>query len=397
MPNFQSRLSPRAIVLVALAVGTFVKLWLAGTTIGSNDLPLFRGFGRLLEQHGLIGLYRGSTIFNHTPLISAYTVAMYRIAGDNIENFAFLFRLGGIVADTAVVFGLLRMVRMGAKIPTWALAIFAASPVSMMVSGFHGNVDPMLAAALFFTGLALNEKRWFLAGVALAIACNIKVSALIIAPAFGAWALAQSRAGAVRFTLASGLLTLAGWAWPLIACPDAFLRNVLGYGGYWGIWGITNLLRATGNPDFAKISYVNLSAAQNTIISVLKCVVIGSALGLAWFRRKQDLFVTVAAIWLVFLVFAPGVAAQYLVWPAPFLLLWSERWYAGVTAGCSVFLAAFYTAICNGWPWVLGISTAANTPHWLPWTHVAWVPCVAWLIVAIARLRPTSADASSLR
>ena len=386
MPNTQSgpkqgRWTPRFIVLVALALGTFAKLWLAGTSIGSNDLPLFKGFARLLETHGLVELYRNSTIFNHTPLISAYTVGAHWIAGDSTQSFAFVFRLGGIVADAAVVFGLLRMVRLGVQIPTWALALFAASPVSIMVSGFHGNVDPMLAAALFFTALALREKRWIAAGFALALACNIKVSALLIAPAFGAWVLARDRAATVRFTVSAVLFTVAGWAWPLIACPDAFARNVLGYGGYWGIWGITQLLRATGNPDFAKISYVGLSAAQTSVIQVLKLIIIGSALGVAWFRRRQDLFSTVGAVWLVFFVFAPGAAAQYLVWPAPFLLLLSARGYAAVTVGCGIFLAAFYTVLCNGWPWVLGVSTAANTPRWLPWTYAAWLPCVAWLAV----------------
>jgi hypothetical protein len=386
MPNSISgpnpgRLSPRAIVLIALVLGTLAKLWLAGTSIGSNDLPLFRGFARLIEQRGLIELYQGSTIFNHTPMVSAYTVGVGRISGDDAQTFAFFFRLGGIIADAAVVLGLLRMVRLGAPIPTWALALFAASPVSIMVSGFHGNVDPLLAAGLFFAAMLLREKRWLAAGLALAFACNIKVSALLMAPAFGAWALAADRKGAAKFVGTAALVTLAGWSWPLLACPGAFTKNVLGYGGYWGIWGITQVLRATGNPDFAKISYVGLSAAQTTVISTLKLVIIGSALGLAWLWRKRDIFPTVAATWLIFLVFAPGVAAQYLVWPASFLLLWSPRGYAAVTAGCAVFLAAFYTVICNGWPWVLGVSTSANTPNWLPWTYAAWLPCVAWLIL----------------
>ena len=384
MPNSQTgpssgRYSPRTIVFIALVLGTLAKLWLAGTSIGSNDVPLFKGFARLLEANGLMTLYRDSTIFNHTPLISAYTVLVARLSGDAMEDFAFLFRMGGIIADVTVVLGLLRMVRLGVQIPTWALALFAASPVSIMVSGFHGNVDPMLAAAMFFTGMLLREKRWLAAGIALALACNIKVSALLIAPAFGAWALAQDRKGALQFTLAAMLATAAGWSWPLVVCPGAFMRNVLGYGGYWGIWGITHLLRSTGNPEFQKISYVGLSSAQATIIQVLKWIVISGALGFAWLRRKQDIFTTVGAIWLVFLVFAPGVAAQYLVWPAPFLLLLSARGYAAVTLGCSVFLAAFYTIICNGWPWLMGISTGANTERWLPWTHAAWVPCVVWL------------------
>ena len=383
MPNSFTRLSPRAIVLLALVVGTLAKLWLAGTSIGSNDLLVFRWFAQYIDSEGLAGMYRHTALFNHTPLTSAYMVGVLKLSGGEVSAFAFWFRFGGILADVTVVLGLLRVVRNGVQIPTWALALFAVSPVSIMVSGFHGNIDSMLVAALFFTVLALSEKRWLLAGLALALACNLKVSPLLVVPGLGLWALAQSPRGAAVFAGSAMVATLVGWSFPLMVCPKEFLTNVLGYGGFWGIWGFTSVLRDTGLPDFSRVSFINLTAAQVLVAKVLKGIVVVSTLGLAWVRRKQDVFATVGAVWLVFLVFAPGVAAQYLVWPAPFLLLLSARGFAFVTLGCSVFLAAFYTALCKGWPWILGVSNAETTPHWLPWTYVAWVPCVAWWVVGV--------------
>ena len=129
MPNSFTRLSPRAIVLLALAVGTLAKLWLAGSSVGSNDLLVFRWFAQYIDSEGLAGMYRRTEVFNHTPLTSAYMVGVLKLSGGELSAYAFWFRLGGILADVAVVFGLLRMVKIGVQIPTWALALFAAIPV----------------------------------------------------------------------------------------------------------------------------------------------------------------------------------------------------------------------------------------------------------------------------
>ena len=36
--------------------------------------------------------------------------------------------------------------KLGNAPPWWTLILFAASPVSLMISGFHGNVDPVMVA-----------------------------------------------------------------------------------------------------------------------------------------------------------------------------------------------------------------------------------------------------------
>ena len=236
---------------------------------------------------------------------------------------------------------------------------------------------------------ACMEGKVIRSAVWLAFACNIKVAALLVAPALGAWWLVRGKGW--RFAAWSAGLALAGWAWPLIACPREFLGNVFGYGGYWGIWGIPYWLRELGGERFAGVIYHDFTPEQTRVVQLLKYGTLGAAVAFGWARRWHDaagLFRTLAITWLTFLIFSPSVGAQYLVWPAAFLLVWSPGWYAATTAASSVFLAAFYTILCRGWPWDFGVSNKDTCPLWLPWSNVAWLATVAAGIAAVLSRKP---------
>src|SRR5438105_13800388 len=69
-------------------------------------------------------------------------------------------------------------------IPTWALALFALSPVSLMVSGFHGNTDPVMVLLLVCAVWMCLRNRPVLAGLFFAFGCQIKFVRLLFLPAF---------------------------------------------------------------------------------------------------------------------------------------------------------------------------------------------------------------------
>jgi hypothetical protein len=173
--------------------------------------------------------------------------------------------------------------------------------------------------------------------------------------------------------------TLLFCAEPLLRSPVMFAKNVLSYGSFWGIWGLTYCLRMTGLQQFSKVSFFNLSGTQNAIIMILKVMVVVGILLLAWRRRKlapPALFTSVAYAWLVFFVFSPGVAAQYLVWLAPFILLFSPTFYGFLTVGSTIFLFALYTISSGGFPWYFAHASNklnAISAHWalVPWLTLA--------------------------
>jgi hypothetical protein len=120
---------------------------------------------------------------------------------------------------------------------------------------------------------------------------------------------------------------------------------------------------------------------------ILKIAVVLSIFILAWRRRKLDppaLFATIGYAWMIFFVVSPGVAAQYLVWLAPFILLLSPTFYGWLVASSSAFLFALYTITSGGFPWYLAHASnklSAICAHWalLPWlTLIGGLIILAW-------------------
>ncbi len=389
-------------ILLAAVLALAAKLYCAATTVGTNDAVFFYGFGKVINKYGLEYLYEKVNIFNHTPMIGGYTALLQ--SANPVQKFSampywFFLRLPGIVADFLSVLILLRIQKRTGTPPAWAIALFALSPVSFMVSGYHGNVDSVMAMFLLAAAWMGLEKRPLLSGLALGLACNVKVAALLLTPVFFFWW--RERAGWQRFFYTACVVILAGWSPALMYAPQAFLSNVLGYQGYWGIWGISYELRATGLEAFAQTGFEKLTSAQQVIMAATKYLIIGSTLLAAWWRRKADglgLFHTLAWVWAVFFVFATGVAPQYFVWMAPFLLLALPRWSAVVTAAAAMFLFVFYNVTANvrvdsaghlsgdAWalpwahPWMMSVSKDPHILLWGPWQALPWVAMIGALV-----------------
>src|SRR2546430_520559 len=279
----------RATCIIALAlVALTLKLAIAYNTIGTNDAVVFYGFAKVLSQHSLEWTYQHSRYFNHPPLTAYYLRGIYalteqRWCQDFGVHFPFLLRLPGIIADFLVVLVLLRISKTDFRVPAWALALFALSPVSLMVSGFHGNTDPVMVLLLVCAVWMCLRNRPAWAGLFFAVSCQIKIVPLLFLPAFVFFWLSQSRSG--RFLITGAVTTLVLWIEPLLNFPTLFAKNVLTYGGYWGLWGITYLVRLTGFSQFSRLSFFDLEPAQIFIMTVLKVIVMGSAISIGWRNR----------------------------------------------------------------------------------------------------------------
>jgi len=379
-------------VVVAAVVALVLKIVIAFNTFGTNDAVEFYRFAAELRHDGLRQTYLQQPSFNHPPLVAHYLSAIYEFdhrpfAHENGITFPFLLRLPGIVADFIVVCALLALRRRETApgIPTWALLLLAVSPVSLMVSGFHGNTDPIMVLFLVLAACQGACHRPIWCGIFFALSCQIKIVPLLCLPLFLCfW---WQRHSLASFLLPLILTTLICWSEPLLHYPLAFFRNVFGYGSFWGLWGVTYWLRQTGWSEFGRASFFGLSPAQNLVANALKLTIIVAVILLAWRRRKltsgRALFASLAYTWMIFFILSPGIGAQYLVWAAPFLLVWSPPFYALFTAGSSLFLFFFYNTICRGLPWYGGMSNGNFKTDWTPWSIWPW----AILIAAAALLR----------
>lgn len=369
--------------IIVLVLATLAKLYLAATTLGTNDVVAFYQFAKAMQEHGLAWLYSQSILFNHPPLVG---YALHVILAVDRAAFPFLLRLLGILADAAVVLALILTRRKELSVPGWGLLLLAGNPVSIMISGFHGNTDPMMTMLLFFAGLTMVWGRPALCGLFLALACQIKIVPLLFVPVFLLHWRTHNRSWPFAINFLAAWLIISAEA--LVRVPAAFVRHVLSYGGFWGTWGFTSLFRLSGLPQFAKVNYFGLTPIQIGIATGLKAFVVVCCLTLAWRRRNlgaRAALETIALSFLVLFVFSPAVAPQYLSWLLPFLLLRSAREFAAATISSSLFLFAFYTATSGGFPWYFSNATAALNRFTTLIALLPWITFVGLLIYEVRR------------
>lgn len=390
---------PIAVILVALAALS-VKTGIALTSLGSNDVIAFYQFAKAIDTHGLVWTYTHSILFNHPPLVGYLlqglaTLEHQPFLKENGLTFPFLLRFPGIVADFGVVLLVLAIGRQYPQLrpPRWALFLFAASPVSIMVSGFHGNTDPILVLFLVLASFMAVRNQPLPCGLFLALSCQVKFVPLLLFPIFFFFWLEKRRA--LWFVGSFALTTLISCAELILKAPAALVKNVLSYGSFWGIWGITFCLRMTGIPELSKVSFFDLSGIQTAMIAILKWSIILGIVLLAWRRRKlppPTLFATIGYAWMIFFVFSPGVAAQYLVWLAPFILLLSPTFYAFLVAGSSIFLFALYTITSGGFPWYFAHASNKLNLICAYWAVVPWLTLVGGLSALVWSARQRNPD-----
>jgi hypothetical protein len=384
-------LSPTYLVVLAALVSLAAKLYCAWTTTGTGDAVLFGMYATTIQRFGVLAMYHATPLFNHTPMIGEMIATALRISQATESSFFFWLRLPGILADLGSVFAILWIRARTGQPPWWACALFALSPVSFMVSGYHGNVDSLLVFFTLLAACACVAERPVMSAALLAIACNVKIVPLVLTPVFFFFWLHRGQAR--KFVVAFAALMLLAWAAPLCLTPTDFARNVLSYSSYWGEWGVTYTLHQTGVSAFQTIGYTDLPMTEKIVMTFLKAVIVGGMVWLGWSRRSGEpaaMISTLALGWMVFFVFAPGVAPQYLVWFAPFLLVHSPRWYAAITAACSVYLVVFYTLISRGIPWNYGNSTLDLAPTLRLWAALPWLTLTAFLAISIREYLPAS-------
>lgn len=129
----------RSLVLACALVTTIVKLRVAATTAGTDDIGRWRDFAATVHKLGPIGIYSThlQVPFNHPPLIGWFLVAINAISSHG-PSLRFLIRVPASVADavtTMLVFNLVRL-RRSLTEATVAAAVFALSPILLVISGF---------------------------------------------------------------------------------------------------------------------------------------------------------------------------------------------------------------------------------------------------------------------
>jgi len=366
-------------VLVVAAIAFLAKAWLAWRTLGQDDTYIWwPKFMKAVQANGAVGVYGLDMVgqpYNHPPLTGWWLSALGVISPLAGSHLGFFIRIGSIVADFFcgwVIFAVLRRRR-----PLWqavaAGMLVAASPVLYVISAYHGNHDSdIMFLAILSAFLLVDRKMPIAAGVALAAAVSLKLPVATVVPVVFAAALALGWPMLRRFTLGFGVVMAVLWLPPLVTQGKPFVHNVLLYSG-------NSFPRQWGPVEFARFLHfpgrlIDLYVSPGRLLLLAACALVGAYV--AW--RRPDL--AVAAIGLsmaAFLLFSPGYAPQYMVWPvaAIFALgFWPATAY---NLGAGAFLIALYTAWSGGLPWDHTYTVALTKPQALEagavWLVLAWV------------------------
>jgi hypothetical protein len=193
-----------------------------------------------------------------------------------------------------------------------------------MVSGFHGNNDPMM---IFFVLLSVyliekGERLW-LAGVVLGLALNVKVAPLIFAPAIFFY-LSGTRRRIEFFGTAAATFFVGSL--PYLVMDSVVVKNVFGYSSLYGQWGWTAMLKRWywEAPRYLNPPY-NVIGIHATFAAVGKWVMLATIVAASfWINRrrrvKPPLMLQCGLVVTLFLFLTSGFGIQYLAWLVPWVI-----------------------------------------------------------------------------
>jgi hypothetical protein len=371
---------------IALALSTGLKLWLALTTFGTNDVRYWQSFMGYIVEKGSVTIYRDLRYYNHPPAMSGLLWLMHLVAAYAPNGFPFVMRLPAILADVASTLLVYRLVAFGwdARRALFCALGVALSPILVLVSGFHGNTDPVFMCLVLLAAERLligQSPLW--SGAILGAAINVKLVPLMVVPVF--FFQVEGLRPRVRFATAlAGILAL-GFGYHAVAAGAFFRRNVLDYSGLKGIWGPSELA-ARGFPLIMTPAYVS------ALKLAIGAVIVARALLQMWRRHRSPadarengraFLRSIGWAFLTFMLLTPGFGVQYLAWLAIAGFLIDPVWAVGYNLFGGWFAFVVYHYWNRGFPWKVADSDVVG-----PWKppqalvgRLAWMYLIVWAAV----------------
>jgi hypothetical protein len=372
----------RLAVLVVALLTTAWKLVIAATTHGSNDIGHWEHFAQAVQHLGPVKVYATHfrPPYNHPPLTSFMLVGINAITSHALPV-RFLIRVPASLADigTAVlVFEFVRRARSLNEATAAGIAL-ALSPVLLVISGFHGNTDPVFLMLILLSAFLLLHDRPALAGVSAALACSVKLVPIVALPALAAYLLRDPRRLA-RMATAFLITFLALWLPAITAQWSGLKRNVIDYTGWDGKdphWGLVDIAHRA---DLHGL--VTFLPGSGRFIILMLAALVPAALVL---RRRDTLALGVGLSLALFLLLTPTFAMQYLTWPAAAVLLFDLWGGIAYNAGAGLFVFEVYNRWSGGLPWDRA-AAGPLLPREVLFGWVAWTILLICIVLGVRRM-----------
>jgi hypothetical protein len=264
-----------------------------------------------------------------------------------------------------------------------ALLLLALAPPLILISGFHGNTDPVMITFVVLTAVLLDHRLPpAVAGIAFGMSLNIKIVPLLLAPAL-LLAIPTWR-GRLAFGAAAALTTGIPTLPYLLVEPRLFLHQVIAYHGLFGQWGYTRLIKIFLSHQWAM-------TAQDLARSWGRYLLIGAIAGVSlWqarYRPQTSAFWRCGTVIATFFALTPGFGVQYLAWIVPWVVALGPGVALAIYGTSGLFLFEVYNAWAKKWRWEYADSLGGWTayPYIIRLELIAWLAICATLILFLAR------------
>lgn len=363
----------RRIIFAVAAIAFLVKLFLAIKTYGTNDVYTYERFGLWSRYFGA-DLYNIAPDLNHPPSMLHALSFLVWLSEHTTVPFQFWIRIPCILADAGSVWMLCRILggRVAERPVFIAVLLIAAAPTAILISGFHGNTDPVMIffvlAAVWLLG---TEGKTSAAGAAFGLAMCVKIVPAILIPALFLY-LPDLRKRILFFVTAAAV-AVAAWSPYIEQKPAAIVHQVFGYKSSYGLWGFSWLFRQIGD-SWPRFHWLN-DGFHKTGTPLLLGAIVTISLWTSKAKPQQSLYSRVGLIFMLFFALTTGFAVQYLAWLTPWLAELGIIPVAFYLLTGGVFLLVVYNYWCLGMPWYLAIA--------YPWFHLQYFQALCWLAVLL--------------
>ena len=353
--------------LLAFSLALALRLALLLGFPGNYDTRSYEEVVTILHRGG--DLYGDTNRYNYSPVWSFVLLAAHELSDAIGSDLAVAVGLLLLFADssTALLLFWIAVARRGRSGGLRVALLFFANPVSVLISSAHGQFDSLSILFLLLAILVARERPERPAPVLAALSASVLIKHVTwFHPLL--FARRRERGGAGLGAALVPYLVFALSFVPYRASLRGIRSNVVEYTGLRGLYGVDALLLLPGVPEWAPLALFILAVALAVLL--LRNVELG--------RASLLLF-------LVVLIFAPGISRQYFVWPIALGSLYPGFGYFLYTVVASASILELASP---------GGGEGAFGPGWLgPW----WA-AVAWLLLEVRNLRRLrSAEAGGAR
>ena len=378
------------VLVITLFAAFVLKTAIAYLTYGTNDITTFQLDLSKVQAKGAVALYREGVqftspagllwplqVFSHPPSMIHVLEFWGMLAALTHLPLQFWMRFTCALADAGSVWVVWRM---GNELPALrilpsTLIALAACPATILISGFHGNTDPIMIFLVLVSVYLIEARRApVMAGIFMGLALSVKVVPAILIPA--ALLYLPGWNARLRFACFAGAVVFATGL-PLTATdPWLILRSITSYASLPSVW--LRLVTAFG-----------ISLLANKAVFLAAVLLLSSGMNRS--RPRFPLFAQCGLLMTFTLFCGPGFGVQYLAWPVPFVacLGLSAAVMFYIAAGSFLFVAYNYWA--GGLPWY-----AAYAVDGMPHTKTQFMVRLSfelfcWCVIGITLLKFISA------